>query len=148
MKKHLAVSLAMLCLLTVIPAWAFAQEFRATVNGRVMDQNKAAVPNATISLRHLATNEVVTVTSNSEGNYTASFLKPGIYTIAAEASGLGRRYQHKRRHTSPRRAPDGAIPVCERALFRNNGSYAAAGSVSDLTRPHTQSSTGLRECST
>lgn len=85
MKKHLTFAVFWLCLL---PAFAFAQEFRATVNGRVMDQNKAAVPNATISLRNTATNEAVVVTSNSEGNYTAPFLKPGVYTIAVEAAGF------------------------------------------------------------
>ena len=89
MKKHLASSLVWLCLLSVmLSVSAFAQEFRATVNGRVTDQNKAAVPNAAIAVRNLATNETVTVTSNAEGNYTVPFLKPGIYTIAVEASGF------------------------------------------------------------
>ena len=54
MKKRLAISLFWLCLLSV---FGFAQEFRATVNGRVVDQNKAAVSNATVILRNQATNE-------------------------------------------------------------------------------------------
>lgn len=85
MKKHLGRSFIWLCLLPVL---AFAQEFRATVNGRVMDPNKAAVSNATVTLRNLATNEMATVTTNSEGNYNVPFLKPGVYTIAVEAAGF------------------------------------------------------------
>ncbi|HMX29056.1 MAG TPA: carboxypeptidase-like regulatory domain-containing protein, partial [Blastocatellia bacterium] len=85
MKKHLALSLLWLCLLSV---FAFAQEFRATVNGRVTDPNKAAIANASITMRNAATNETVTVTTNSEGNYNVPFLKPGVYTITVEAAGF------------------------------------------------------------
>jgi hypothetical protein len=86
MKKHLVLFL-WLCLLT---ATGFAQEFRATVNGRVVDQNKAAVANATVAVRNVATNEVATATTNSEGNYTIPFLKPGVYNMTVEASGFKR----------------------------------------------------------
>ncbi|MFN8005081.1 MAG: TonB-dependent receptor [Acidobacteriota bacterium] len=85
MKKHLAYSLFLLCLLSV---FSVAQEFRATVTGRVQDQNKAAVPNATVTLRNLATNEAATVTTNAEGNYTVPFLKPGRYNMSVEAAGF------------------------------------------------------------
>ncbi|MFN0111516.1 MAG: carboxypeptidase regulatory-like domain-containing protein [Blastocatellia bacterium] len=85
MRKHLAIPLLWLCLLSVL---GLAQEFRATVNGRVVDQNKAAVANATISIRNQATNEAATVTSNSEGNYNIPFLRPGLYSITVEASGF------------------------------------------------------------
>ncbi|HEX9000560.1 MAG TPA: carboxypeptidase regulatory-like domain-containing protein [Blastocatellia bacterium] len=85
MKKHLAFSFLWICLFSVI---AFAQEFRATVNGRVTDPNKAAISNASVTVRNLATNETVSVTTNSEGNYNVPFLKPGLYTIAVEAGGF------------------------------------------------------------
>lgn len=85
MKKHLAFSFLWICLFSVI---AFAQEFRATVNGRVTDPNKAAISNASVTVRNLATNETVSVITNSEGNYNVPFLKPGLYTIAVEAGGF------------------------------------------------------------
>jgi len=85
MKKHLVLLLAWLCLLA---AAALAQEFRATVTGRVLDQSKAAVPNATVTLRNNATNEAVVVTTSSEGIYNALFLKPGTYDISVEAQGF------------------------------------------------------------
>jgi putative ABC transport system permease protein len=52
---------------------------------------------------------------------------------SAEGPGLGRRHQPKRRHGSPRRATNGGIPVCERALFRNDGNCTTARPVSNLT---------------
>jgi hypothetical protein len=85
MKKHIAYTLLWLCLLSV---FGFAQEFRATVNGRVLDQNNAAVSNATVVLRNQATNEAATVTTNAEGNYSIPFLRPGIYSMSIEASGF------------------------------------------------------------
>ena len=85
MKKHRALSLLWLCLLA---ACAFGQEFRATVNGRITDPNGASVANAVLTVRNLATNEAASVTTNAEGAYTVPFLKPGVYTIAVEASGF------------------------------------------------------------
>ncbi|MFN7930237.1 MAG: TonB-dependent receptor [Blastocatellia bacterium] len=78
----------LLCVLALTALTALGQEFRATLNGRVTDPAGASVPNATITVRNNATNENVTVTTNGEGNYTAPFLRPGVYTINVEASGF------------------------------------------------------------
>ncbi len=78
---------AALALLTVVTA-ATAQEFRATVNGQVVDSSQAALPGATVSVRNQDTNEVATATTNNEGNYTIPFLRPGTYTLAVEMSGF------------------------------------------------------------
>src|SRR5215207_4294006 len=82
--------LPVLCafLLASLTGAAPGQEFRATVNGRVVDPSKAAVPNATITVRNLETNESATVTTGSEGNYAVPFLKPGTYGISVEAPGF------------------------------------------------------------
>ena len=45
---------------------------------------------------------------------------------AVESSGVGRCHQQGRRHAPQGRAAAGALPLCERALFRNHGSRAAA----------------------
>ena len=76
------------CLLTFLAVAVLGQEFRATLNGRITDPTGAAVPNATVTLRNNDTNETIVVTSNGEGNYTAPFIKPGVYTIVVEASGF------------------------------------------------------------
>jgi hypothetical protein len=65
-----------------------AQEFRATVQGQVVDSSKAALPGATVTVRNQQTNEVATATTNNEGNYTIPFLRPGIYTLTVEMSGF------------------------------------------------------------
>ena len=83
--KHPILTLLclLLCSLTVS-----AQEFRATVSGRVTDPNDAAVANATVTVRNLATNEVANVVTNTEGAYNVPFLKPGVYSISVEATGF------------------------------------------------------------
>jgi hypothetical protein len=85
MMKRSIISLFCL-LVAILPA--AAQEFRATVNGRVTDSAGAAIVNATVTVKNLATNEVAVVTTNSEGAYNVPFLKPGIYSISYEASGF------------------------------------------------------------
>jgi len=87
MKKHLALSLTWLCLTAVV---ALGQEFRATITGRVLDQNKAAVANATVTVRNPRTNEAIAVTTNAEGLYNVPFINPGVYSIVVEASGFKR----------------------------------------------------------
>src|SRR5262245_47447255 len=85
MKKHLALSLIWLCL---TPFVALGQEFRATITGRVLDQNKAAVASATVTVRNPKTNEAVSVTTNADGVYNIPFLQPGSYNITVEAGGF------------------------------------------------------------
>jgi len=67
---------------------AFAQDFRGTITGRVTDSSKASIPNATVTVKNAATNEVFTVTTDNEGNYKVPFLRPGDYNITVEASGF------------------------------------------------------------
>jgi hypothetical protein len=75
-------------LLLAAAAGVTAQEFRATVKGQVVDSSQAALPGATVSVRNQQTNEVATATTNTEGNYTIPFLKPGLYTLTVEMSGF------------------------------------------------------------
>ena len=86
-RVYVGVLAAALLVLTAA-AGVGAQEFRATVKGRVADSSQAALPGATITVRNQETNEVATTTSNAEGNYTIPFLRPGIYTLTAEMSGF------------------------------------------------------------
>ncbi len=75
-------------LLLAVTGALHAQEFRATVQGQVVDSSKAALPGATVTVRNQQTNEVATATTNNEGNYTIPFLRPGIYTLTVEMSGF------------------------------------------------------------
>lgn len=65
-----------------------AQEFRATLTGRVFDPTGAAVPNATVQARNVATGETSSATTAGDGTYTIPFLRPGNYTLTVTASGF------------------------------------------------------------
>lgn len=76
----------LLCLSVAAMAWA--QDFRATINGRVIDPSGSAVPNANVEVRNLGTNEASTAKSDNQGNYVVPFLRPGNYKITVTASGF------------------------------------------------------------
>jgi hypothetical protein len=68
----------------------FAQQSvtSATVSGRVMDANDAAVSGATITATNLETNRKQTVTSDAEGRYRFAYLPVGAYQLAVETRGF------------------------------------------------------------
>ena len=68
----------------------YAQDFRATVNGRVTDATGGGVPNAKVIARNLDTAAEVAATSGPDGAYTILSLPPGRYEIVAEAAGFKR----------------------------------------------------------
>ncbi|HWC20274.1 MAG TPA: carboxypeptidase regulatory-like domain-containing protein [Terriglobales bacterium] len=73
-------------LLGVFTIQAFAQE--ATLVGTVTDSSGAVVPNATITITHLATGQVRTLSSNDVGQYVATALPIGNYDVKAQATGF------------------------------------------------------------
>jgi hypothetical protein len=77
---------AVLCLLDV-PA-ARAQAPGGGVAGTVTGPSGAAVANATVSVKSLATSESVTTTTNSSGAYSVPNLPPGDYEVSVSAEGL------------------------------------------------------------
>jgi hypothetical protein len=68
----------------------FAQRDLGTVAGTVTDPTGAAIPNAKITITEVATNESSIVISSAAGEYTRPALRPGVYTVAAEAQGFRR----------------------------------------------------------
>lgn len=65
-----------------------AQEFRATLTGRVADPTGAAMPNVTVQAANTGTNEVAAAVTNNQGAFTLPLLKPGTYRLSAEAAGF------------------------------------------------------------
>ncbi len=78
-------ALSALCLLA---SGLLAQEFRATITGRVIDPSGAAVPNVAIRAVNAATNETSNAKSDASGAYTIPFLRPGQYKLTATAQGF------------------------------------------------------------
>src|SRR4051794_8515050 len=67
---------------------AAAQEFRATITGRITDPSSAVLPGVTVTAANTQTGEMAVGTTTSDGVYTIPFLRPGVYSVSAELSGF------------------------------------------------------------
>jgi hypothetical protein len=85
MRRHL-FGAAVLLLLS--GASGFAQQTTGTITGRVVDQQGAAIPGATVTAKSPATGFTRTETSDAEGVYRLSALPVGIYEVTAELQGF------------------------------------------------------------
>src|SRR5437879_12329711 len=77
---------AVFVLLACAPA--FAQQTTGSVTGRVVDQQGAAIPGATVTARSGTTGFTRTETSDAEGLYRLNALPVGIYEVTAELQGF------------------------------------------------------------
>ena len=82
---RLIQTFTMLCLLSVC---GLAQEFRATVSGRVSDASGAAVVGAQVIVTNLDTSAANRAVSSESGDYVIPALQPGRYKLEVEASGF------------------------------------------------------------
>src|ERR1017187_5701486 len=74
--------------LLFVSASVFAQEFRATLSGRVTDATGAVIPNAKIVVTNTDTGVKVALATDKSGQYSAPFLLPGTYSVTGSASGF------------------------------------------------------------
>lgn len=86
MKTRISTLLALLCVLCF--GIASAQEFRATISGKVFDSSGAAVPGAKITTVNVANNETSSGVTDGSGSYTIPFLRPGSYKLSVTAQGF------------------------------------------------------------
>ena len=73
--------------LVLAPHYAAAQSIAGNITGRVMAQDGAVVQNAQVTVTNQGTHAARSLESNADGNYGASELNPGTYTIMVEAPG-------------------------------------------------------------
>lgn len=69
---------------------AYAQRDMGTITGTITDTQGGVVPDAKITITEAATGLKYEVQSSTDGTYIRPALKPGIYTITAEAKGFRR----------------------------------------------------------
>jgi hypothetical protein len=69
-------------------ALAFAQQTTGTVTGRIVDQQGAAIPGATVTAKSGTTGFTRTETSDAEGLYRLNALPVGLYEVTAELQGF------------------------------------------------------------
>ncbi len=71
------------CLLWIACTSLTAQEFRALISGIVQDPTGSAIPGATVRIKNVGTNLVVTVQSGPDGAYFIPPLPVGTYQLSA-----------------------------------------------------------------
>src|SRR5215470_14419240 len=80
--------LAIAATLVVLAGEAVAQEFRASISGRVTDSSGATVAGAEVVVTNLERSTPYRTLSNAAGRYVLEFLPPGHYTLTAEKPGF------------------------------------------------------------
>src|SRR4030095_4279082 len=69
-------------------ASAFAQQTTGVITGRVVDEQGAAIPGATVTAKNVANGLVRSEVSDAEGLYRLQALPIGIYEVTAELQGF------------------------------------------------------------
>jgi len=72
----------------LVAAAAWAQAPVGTIAGTVRDQSDAFLPQASVTIRHLATGVERRLTAGEDGAFSAPSLAPGNYVVIAELSGF------------------------------------------------------------
>jgi hypothetical protein len=90
--SRLAFAIATLAtpLLLAIPASVFAQMDVGGIDGRVVDESKAAALGATITAKNVATGLVRSVVSGANGTYRIASLPAGQYEVSVELAGFAK----------------------------------------------------------
>jgi len=91
--RILGWSVLLLCLALFVPA-AHAQ-YRAGLQGSVLDTQGEVVAGATVTLLNLDNGKANVVTSDSQGIYTISSLPPGNYSLTVEKQGFTKKVLDK-----------------------------------------------------
>jgi outer membrane receptor protein involved in Fe transport len=86
--KRLSALLLLLIPILMFSIPASAQQEAGQINGVVKDQNEAAIPGATVTVRNVANNATRTVTTSDDGSYQATNLQPGLYEVSSQKQGF------------------------------------------------------------
>lgn len=83
--RRVLLSLVML----IVPAILFADGTQlGTITGRVLDQDRAAIPGATVEVTNVDKGSTRTTTTNAEGKYIVPLLHPGPYKVSISLAGF------------------------------------------------------------
>lgn len=75
---------------SVVPA--FAQQGTGELRGRVVDQQSAVLPGATVMARNEGSGQFREIVTGTDGSFFMSALTPGSYDVTAQLSGF-KKYQ-------------------------------------------------------
>jgi len=86
--KSRSVAVLFVFLVSIFACCAFGQTFRGSIQGTITDQSSAAIVGAKVKVFSSATGFSRTVTTNEQGEYQASELPLGTYSITIEKEGF------------------------------------------------------------
>src|SRR4051812_47147549 len=89
MSHHAKLYLSLL-LVSLAASLASAQMATGNIAGQVEDSTGAVIPHARITITHIATQQVRTVSTNERGEFLAPLLVIGEYEVSAEFAGFKR----------------------------------------------------------
>ena len=72
-------------LLYLAPLLVFGQSNRGRISGTVTDPTGASIAGAKVTIENLGTHVLRELTTNGEGNYVATDIEPGFYSVKAES---------------------------------------------------------------
>src|SRR5260370_41651947 len=88
-KRYWVVLLALLAF--NVGTRMIAQVERASIVGTIRDSSGSVVPSVAVKVINQGTNATENLQTDSAGDYSATNLTPGTYTVEAEKSGFNRR---------------------------------------------------------
>src|SRR5215469_6299909 len=77
-----------LCLALATAPFVRSQDTRGTITGRILDPTGATIAGASVVVTNTAMGTKVSMKTNAEGLYQATFLLPGTYALAVSAPGF------------------------------------------------------------
>lgn len=86
--RNARLAVVLFALLALISTSASAQQTSGTITGRILDDQGAAVPGATVTARNTATGFSRTAVSDAEGIYRLQALPVGTYDLLTELAGF------------------------------------------------------------
>ena len=81
-------------ILLMLAPVCFGQQLTGTLSGTIYDSSGAVVPQATVTMRNVASGDTRTSLSNDSGYFTIAAVQPGTYDITVSAKGF-RTWQQK-----------------------------------------------------
>jgi hypothetical protein len=139
MKRRLVLALALLTA-TTGAAWAQTQITTGVIEGNVLDETGASVPQAEIEARHLGTNFATTYSTQADGRFAFLQLTPGRYNVTARKAGFATVVQENVRLTVGQ-----AITLTLTLKVSSVGETITVTELSTVDRSRTASSSTLNE---
>src|ERR1700693_433842 len=88
MKLKVLIPMLAICACSFLDAPG--QNTTGSITGRLTDPTGAVIAGAKITVRNLGTGEIRTLTTDASGDFTATLLLPGQYSVTAEHTGVER----------------------------------------------------------